>query len=68
MELFKNPKSLMEVRYVGGFYMIPIELPGYVLKSAAAALVLTIAAHGKQMSDALNNVLEELLNAALDGF
>lgn len=57
----------MTVRSFGVCYMVPLGLPGHVRKSAVAACGLTRTAKGQKKSDYLIKVLEDVMNASVNG-
>lgn len=65
---FNQNNSLMDLRSVGGYFLMPLGLPANVRKSAASARLVTITSHGQKLNDSLKNVMDDILNAAVQGF
>eukprot|EP00737_Agarophyton_chilense_P004532 gb/GEZJ01005776.1/.p1 GENE.gb/GEZJ01005776.1/~~gb/GEZJ01005776.1/.p1 ORF type:complete len:137 (-),score=9.29 gb/GEZJ01005776.1/:984-1394(-) len=64
---FKQNKSLSDSRCVGGCYIMPLGLSSEARRYVATARVLTIIPDGQTRSDALDLVLDDVVNCAVNG-
>jgi len=64
---FKQLKSLSDTRSVGGCYILPLGLPEENRRTSAAARVLTLTPDGQSLNDAMCQIVDDLVQGALQG-